>query len=482
MARKQRSKGTGSLFRKTPTGPWIALYFDHKGDRREHSTRTTDRQTADRILTKLVAETALRVDLVIDPTADRFAIEGRVPLKDHVAAYVAHCERISLSAEHVASKQNHLKRLQEVAGITRLNEMNADALERYLTEIKAAGRSARSINFARTIIVTFGSWCVKTGRLAVNPLRVVPKQDETRDRRRVRRAMTDEEFSKLVTVAREHDRDAWYLAAGLAGLRKGDMCKLTWAAVDFTAATITIRDGKAKREDILPMHSQLADALRRRLEAHPALPKAKVWPNTPGNLTRAKDMLRAGIAREEVVLDTNGQPVIIGTGKNRRPKTRITTEDAEGRIIDLHALRTMLGTQLARAGVTPQVAQRIMRHSDYRTTLKSYTALGLNDTAKAIDMLPGVAIAAKNEQRATGTTDTAPSAGKALPNSTQLYCQQLERETVIFGDTPRQGTALVTTNSKNQKPRLSQGFLHDSSTNSAVERKRLELSTPSLQS
>jgi len=85
MARHQRSKGTGSLFRKTARGAWIAAYFDHAGRRREHSTRTTDRQAAERILAKLVADTALRRDLVIDPRDDRFATEGRRPLAEHVS-------------------------------------------------------------------------------------------------------------------------------------------------------------------------------------------------------------------------------------------------------------------------------------------------------------------------------------------------------------------------------------------------------------
>ncbi|MBP6473572.1 MAG: tyrosine-type recombinase/integrase, partial [Chloroflexi bacterium] len=71
----------------------------------------------------------------------------------------------------------------------------------------------------------------------------------------------------------------------------------------------------------------------------------------------------------------------IRKGNRETIKTRIVVEDDEGRAIDLHALRTTLGTQLARAGVTPQVAQRIMRHSDYRTTLKHYTVLGLTDTS-----------------------------------------------------------------------------------------------------
>jgi len=51
MATKRtRSKGTGSLFRKQGKGPWIASYYDHSGKRRQHSTQTTDKATAMRIL------------------------------------------------------------------------------------------------------------------------------------------------------------------------------------------------------------------------------------------------------------------------------------------------------------------------------------------------------------------------------------------------------------------------------------------------
>ena len=58
-------------------------------------------------------------------------------------------------------------------------------------------------------------------------------------------------------------------------------------------------------------------------------------------------------------------------------------------MINLHALRTTLGPNLARAGVAPQLAQKIVRHADYRTTLKHYTVLGLVDTTRAIKMIAG---------------------------------------------------------------------------------------------
>ena len=119
-------------------------------------------------------------------------------------------------------------------------------------------------------------------------------------------------------------------------------------------------------------------------------PQTKVFPQIVTDVTRRKDFLRAGIAREQVVVGDDCKPVMIGKGEWLRPKTRIVTEDAEGRVIDLHAMRTTLGTMLARQEAKPQVAREIMRHSDYQTTLTHYTMLGLSDTAGAINEIPDI--------------------------------------------------------------------------------------------
>lgn len=64
---------------------------------------------------------------------------------------------------------------------------------------------------------------------------------------------------------------------------------------------------------------------------------------------------------EEVVIDANGEPVMVKRcdRKKLHRKTRIVTTDDEGREIDLHHLRTTLGTRLARAGMAPQIARKI---------------------------------------------------------------------------------------------------------------------------
>ena len=431
MARKQRSRGTGTLFRRAARGPWIASWYDHTGKRRERSTRTTDKAAAERILAKRVAETALRRDGVVDATKDRYAIEGRKPLADHVRDYIAHCRHAGYAKKHVDEKVRHLDRTLDATGATRLGDLTPDALESHLRAMRETGLSARTVNFARQIAVAFMSWCVKTGRAESNRLSVVPKLDEGKDRRRVRRPLTDAELARLLAVADDHGRKAWYMAAAMAGLRRGDLERLTWADVDFAEGTITIRHGKARRLDVVPMHPQLAAELQRQRDASMAMPTAKVFPQAVVSRTVLSDFLRAGLAREEPVTNANGEPVMIGKGKWRRPKMRIVVEDAEGRVIDLHSLRTTLGTNLARAGVAPQLAQKIMRHSDYRTTLKHYTVLGLADTVQAIGRLPK--IDSPKRAAATGTDHARPD------SDPQLYPRQLRRENMPTGAASRDG-------------------------------------------
>ena len=44
-----------------------------------------------------------------------------------------------------------------------------------------------------------------------------------------------------------------------------------------------------------------------------------------------------------------------------------------------------------RSGVSPSVAQKLMRHSDIRLTMNTYTHLDLADTASAVAALPAMA-------------------------------------------------------------------------------------------
>jgi len=59
-----------------------------------------------------------------------------------------------------------------------------------------------------------------------------------------------------------------------------------------------------------------------------------------------------------------------------------------GRTVDVHSLRGTFAALLARNGVSPSVAQKLMRHSDIRLTINTYTHLDLTDTVNAVASLP----------------------------------------------------------------------------------------------
>ncbi len=113
---------------------------------------------------------------------------------------------------------------------------------------------------------------------------------------------------------------------------------------------------------------------------------------------------------------------------------------------DFHALRHTFCSLLARSGVQPQTAQRLMRHSDINLSMKHYTHILLDDKRMAVSSLPEINI--KEEvAEATGTEDAAnlgriqppslcPNSAYFLPNCTDStdtpqasFRQRSEKET-----------------------------------------------------
>ncbi len=103
---------------------------------------------------------------------------------------------------HRDNTRRHLEALARDCGFLRLADLNRESLERWLVVEASKGRSARSRNAHRTALVSFCNWCVAVGRLAVNPFKGVPKANEAADPRRRRRAMTEDELTRLLDVAR----------------------------------------------------------------------------------------------------------------------------------------------------------------------------------------------------------------------------------------------------------------------------------------
>lgn len=122
------------------------------------------------------------------------------------------------------------------------SELSADALERHMRAIVDGGLSSRTGNFDRQDDVTFMSRCVRTGRFESNPLKVVPKLNERRDRRRVRRPLSDVEPAPIPGRG-EAPWPQGVVSRGRSGRTPAG--RLETADVNFAEGSITIANGKA---------------------------------------------------------------------------------------------------------------------------------------------------------------------------------------------------------------------------------------------
>ncbi len=104
----------------------------------------------------------------------------------------------------------------------------------------------------------------------------------------------------------------------------------------------------------------------------------------------------------------------------------IPYRDDEGRVLDFHSLRHTFGTNLARAGVAPKVAQELMRHSDINLTMGTYTHVGLYDLNAAVESLPALPHT-PTPLAATGTTDARPKPEQRLFPVVQIWHHASEK-------------------------------------------------------
>jgi integrase len=359
-------------------GRYRIAYFDEFGRRLDVAAGTSDHDTARQIADKLEADAALKRRGVISPQEGKLAELNAKPLVDHIADYLAHCRRQKQDDLHVSNKEAQLKKLSESSKAVVLAEWTREAVQRHLNALADSKKSARTVNQHKTTIATFVGWCYASVGVHANPLAKMPRMDEAADQRLVRRSMTEDELGRLLAVpeAIEKGRADCYIVLTFAGLRVGDATQITWGDVDLAGGTLRIRQlvGKSRRLDYLPLHAQ-ALAVLERIKPPFCRPTDRVFKTVPRVKTFHRDCERAGIERF----------------------------DAEGQV-DRHALgRTTFGTRLANSGVMPQMASKLMRHTDVKITMKHYTKLRLHDEARAMESLPQITAAEPAVRRATGT-------------------------------------------------------------------------------
>lgn len=254
---------------------------------------------------------------------------------------------------------------------------------------------------------------VRDGVLATNPCDELKAPARDTEERRALKPGRLSELVEQLDVDDEADM-AYYLAAAL-GLRRGEICALSWGDVDFEDAVLTVahglsKDGKLRRTKTkagfrrLPLSATVLDALRRHKEAQEA--------------RLAATSRRLPVAERGRYLQTDETPVILNRSYLRTSVANLDGWWRRDRValgLDgwcLHELRHSYLSLLAERGVHPKVMQELAGHANFQTTMKIYTHVNLDSkraAALAVESVFGGSDAAQADSSGgTGQDDAIP--------------------------------------------------------------------------
>ena len=451
------------------SGTYTAKYRDGSDVVCETATGCRDADAARAVLGDLERRSELVKAGVMTVAQDAVADHQAGPLFDHFEAFGHHLHSKEAGKVYRENTDRYLKKLAADCKWAKLPDLNRVDFERWLVQQTAAGMSARSRNAYRNALVAFCNWCVVNHRLTVNAFSTLGRANEKADPRRQRRAMTEAELMRLLTVARfrplaEYGRERAELdeteAAESLKRSKWKKSPLTFDGIEAAAerARERLKDNPAfksklellGRERALIYKTLVLTGLRKgelasltaaKLSLEGQLPYAVLDAAAEKNGGGSTIPLRADLAadlrawlddRDKPTAETNPRTIPFGreikrdAGKEAAAKPLFTVpaglvrildrdmkaagiekRDERGRTVDVHALRHSFGTLLSKGGVSPRTAQAAMRHSKLDLTMSVYTDPKLLDVAGAMDCLPSLSLTVTQPEalKATGTYD-----------------------------------------------------------------------------
>ena len=406
---------------RTVASTWTAKYRDGTNRLVEVSTGCTSKTAAQSLLDQLVRDAELVRANVISRSQMEVSDYQCALTETHMEDYLAYMQRRKCSPVYIADTRRKLERAAKECGFRRLHDLNSDRLESWLADLNATPMTKKAADDPDKEMISatvynayiaawsaFGNWLAGKRtmgkrsnwkgekRLESSPFGGMGKVDPEADRRRVARALTEEEVGRLLAAAVERpfadaetvrigpnkgkrvivlsesrrtalakigaERRLIYLTALLTGLRQNELRTLEIRDLSFgDQPFIRLKHSNEKNRQgtTIPVQRELATELQHWVKSRPIAERVFRVPTQSTRLLN-RDLVFAGI-----------------------PKI-----DARGRVLHFHSLRHTFGTHLSLAGVSPRAAQSAMRHSSLSLTMKVYTDPNLLDTAAAVERLP----------------------------------------------------------------------------------------------
>ena len=367
-----REKGMGNLQREK-SGRWT-MRVGINGKRYCRSTRTKDRDQAERTLQRFLAPFGLGEHRL--PLADVWNAYVVSPNRNELAPSTLNVKRIAWMHFAKWMKHNYLP-------VSGLADVTADMIAEYLAVLRA-DLCASSYNGRVCILREIFRTLATKAELEENPwegVRLRPDDSHSR------RELTMDELRRLLAAAKVVDvgrsrikgdlnihsapppstsTSEWYkliLIGIYTGLRLGDCCLLDWSQINLAQQVIQLIPQKTKRHAhgrpvTIPIHPALGQALLGN-EAHPSSLIGPVLPAIAALYGRSRWQVSHEITSIFKAANIKTSVLLAGR-KHRTPEATF------------HSLRHTFVSFAANAGVPLHIVQSIVGHSSTAMTRHYY--------------------------------------------------------------------------------------------------------------
>jgi integrase len=308
------------------------------------------------------------------------------------------------SASHHRNVKSSITKALAALNVELLGDLQPIHVIRYRNQLREGGLANRTANMVVDRLRTMLNWALGCGLIESNPLRNIRKLPCTAQHQRYRRrALTDEEIDRFLAAAEADDRETarvfweqeanegerWkrrrvgervpqapmWLGFLETGARWSEMTNTRWTDLSVESRTLVLRaeTTKSKKRRVIPLRELMITALEELRAHHEQIFEDKLEDSDP------------------IFLSPEGVPWCTATRNCMRifdrvlVRAKIARVDAEGRKLDIHALRHTFGSRLARRGVGLVQVQRLMGHSDPKLTAQVYTHLDVEDLRRAVE-------------------------------------------------------------------------------------------------
>lgn len=396
----------GSIFRARPSDKkWTISWVDQHGKRRQRAAYRDRRASM-----KLLAEVETDVEARRSGRFDQFEEHRRRSIAAHLADFQTMLVSRGVTKRHIDQSMARLRKAIGAMRADNIEQLSYSGATTFLAALRTNEQlAAKTIDDHASLLKSFGQWLLDDERAAENPFRRLRNHRTEADQTRRRQALTFPQLGALAAAAAQRDvqetaaklaarkhklsperaeecierarrtgerRALLYWFAGLTGLRANECRQVVWADLSLGAEspTVTVRAqyAKSRKSAQVPLHRHLVRLLEEERR-------------------RQALELRRPVAADDPVLQigaTTSHRWVLDRLRKDAAWAELKITDDEGRVLDFHALRASCATILAAHGASPAVAQRILRHSDPRITMKVYTKLGIGELAGAMDAIP----------------------------------------------------------------------------------------------